>query len=88
MISPESGWLDLMGWLQIPTLAEDPLNDNANFRRLSHHRPTIRTINFDQPVQDQINELFAHANQVTVLVEAKNPLPVNVPSGCSNFHLS
>lgn len=57
MLSPDSGWADLMAWLEIPTLLE---KDTEAFSQLRENfRPRIRAIDRAQPLGPQIDALLA-----------------------------
>lgn len=88
MFAPDSGWADLMGWLQIPTLVEDPVNDRNNLARLAIFQPTMRTLEDNQPIADQIRQLYSHPKQVTIVQPARQPLAMNIPKGFANNYLT
>jgi hypothetical protein len=59
MLSPNSGWADLMAWLQIPALLEncempgtfDPLRDCF--------KPRLQVVDREEPIGPQVDELIA-----------------------------
>jgi hypothetical protein len=75
MLAPNSGWADLMAWLQIPTLLEnckvpgtfEPLRDCFN--------PKLEVVDRGAPIGPQVDELIAATD--CVLPDEGSYLPVD-----------
>lgn len=57
MLSPDSGWGDLMGWLQVPTLLEGDLGGFAAM--LDSFQPRYAVVDRDRPIGEQVDALLA-----------------------------
>lgn len=63
MLAPESGWADLMCWLQIPTFLEK-LGRPHEFTANKAFKPRIMLINADEPISQQVDRLLATKEHV------------------------
>lgn len=57
MLAPNSGWCDLMAWLQVPTLIENNVTFDY-FALLEDFSPTIGLINTSLPITKQADNLL------------------------------
>jgi hypothetical protein len=55
MFSPDSGWTDLMGWLQIPTIVTE-LYTNHTYMSLIPFKPIIDVLNKEEQLITQFNK--------------------------------
>jgi hypothetical protein len=58
MFAPDSGWCDLMCWLQVPTLLEQQLVP-FSWAPMETFQPRVALFDHDQPVAAQIDALLA-----------------------------
>jgi len=58
MFAPDSGWADLMAWLQVPTLLEGSIY-SGHFDELIGFEPRLALIDRDRPIERQIETLLA-----------------------------
>jgi len=58
MFAPDSGWADLMAWLQVPTLLEGSVY-SGHFDDLIGFQPRIALLDRNAPVEPQIDRLLA-----------------------------
>jgi hypothetical protein len=58
MISPDSGWANLMAWLRVPTLVEKQICKYV-FYWLQPFKPRINIVKRDVPLPTQIQELLS-----------------------------
>lgn len=63
MLSPESGWSDLMCWLQIPTFLEK-LGRPHEFTANKVFKPRLMLINRDELISHQVDRLLAEKEHV------------------------
>ncbi len=73
MLSPDSGWADLMAWLEIPTLLEMQLHPGEYESLRSGFRPRMRVADRSIPIGAQADELIA-ATQSILPDEGKQTL--------------
>lgn len=71
MLSPLSGWLDLMAWLQIPTLVEtnpvwNPASYYHYFTRLAIFKPSLAPLIANAPLEQQIMHLLARPHHIRI----------------------
>jgi hypothetical protein len=75
MLSPNSGWADLMAWLGIPALLE-MCNVPGTFEPLRDcFKPRLQVIERDEPLGPQADELIAETD--TVLPDLRPPPQVD-----------
>jgi hypothetical protein len=60
MFAPDSGWADLMAWLRVPTLLEGSAY-SGHFDALVDFRPRLALIDYERPIEQQIEALLAQA---------------------------
>lgn len=84
MFSPDSGWADVMAWLQIPSLVEDPIQNFHLLERLNVYQPTMRILDSHQPIKDQILSLLSGPKLVGNLPHSNHILSINKPAGFNN----
>ncbi len=60
MFAPDSGWCDLMCWLQVPTILEQQLVP-FSYAPMSVFQPRVALLNNEQPIGRQIDTLLASA---------------------------
>jgi hypothetical protein len=70
MISPDSGWTDLMGWLRVPVLLEG-LQFPWGFESLRPFRPKILLAEEDKGVAETIS-ILCNADENTTLLPDPN----------------
>jgi len=58
MFAPDSGWADLMAWLQVPTLLEASLS-RGHFDELIDFAPRVALIDRSRAIEEQIDALLA-----------------------------
>ena len=58
MFAPDSGWADLMVWLQVPTLLEGSAY-SGHFDGLIDFQPRIALLDYSNPIEPQIDRLSA-----------------------------
>ena len=63
MFAPDSGWADLMAWLQVPTLLEGSAY-SGHFDGLAAFEPRIALIDYQRPIEEQIDALLASPMRV------------------------
>jgi hypothetical protein len=67
MFCPESGWCDLMCWLQVPTLLES-LHRPHTFSGNNVFRPRVIMLDREMPIPQQVDRLLATAQSVPLAV--------------------
>jgi hypothetical protein len=67
MFCPESGWCDLMCWLQVPTLLES-LHRPHTFSGNNVFRPRVNMLDREMPIPQQVDRLLATAQSVPLAV--------------------
>jgi hypothetical protein len=78
MIAPDSGWADLMGWLQIPTILQKIFTPFSFYASYSHGA-TFGLMEPDQPIGPQVIGLLS--KQREKISHGMNfPFPENTPS--------
>lgn len=78
MLSPDSGWTDLMAWLGIPVLLEKKPVDPKVYEPLRYgFRPKIQVVDRSNPIGVQADALLA--SMQTVLPEGIDPRPDPTP---------
>ncbi len=65
MLAPNSGWCDLMAWLQVPTLIENNVTFDY-FSLLEDFSPVIGLINPNEPITQQAARLLSKKSTCTV----------------------
>lgn len=65
MFAPDSGWADLMAWLQIPTLIEQEVVSHA-FTWLAPFRPRLAVIQPDLDIIEQVDRVRSQPQSVPV----------------------
>lgn len=84
MFSPESGFADLMGWLQVPCLVEDTVHNDFNLARMNIFQPTMRLLDSKTTLESQIFALMADKGRVGNLPSHQKGLVMNFPAGFAN----
>lgn len=76
MFAPDSGWADLMAWLQIPTLIEQEVVSHA-FTWLAPFRPRLAVIRPDLDIIEQVDRIRSQPESVPV--PSPNGVKVSTP---------
>ncbi|NJL22241.1 MAG: hypothetical protein HC895_17730 [Leptolyngbyaceae cyanobacterium SM1_3_5] len=63
MFAPDSGWADLMAWLQIPTLIEQEVVSHA-FTWLAPFRPRLAVIRPNLDIIEQVDRIRSQSQSV------------------------
>lgn len=58
MLAPDSGWVDLMAWLEVPTLIERLRRPGTYTCLCPNFRPRLRLVDRERPIEPQADELL------------------------------
>jgi hypothetical protein len=74
MLSPDSGWADLMAWLQVPTLLEQSYLPGDFECLRDTFRPRLGLVDRNRPIEEQVDALLAAPGPVLFPAEAAFPV--------------